>query len=139
MGMKKHQARPRQSLRNKVNNPAYLAVRTNPGTITNQLEQQRWKSTLHSRGFRPNFYAHKRTNQAENRNQVYDNDSSNQFISSKITASVQHNPRSASFQPSVIRRREGNRLKEVDLQSEMVQNIRNRRKGNKYQLFLSRS
>ena len=106
-------------------------MRTNPGTITNQLEQQRWKSTLHNRGFRPNFYAHKRINQADNPNQVYENDTSNQFISSKITASVQRNPRSASFQPSVIRRREGNKLKEVDLQSEMVQNIRNRRKGDR--------
>ena len=46
----------------------------------------------------------------------------------KLTYNL-NNPRSASFQPSVIRRRDGNKLQNVNLQEEMKMNIMNRRKG----------
>lgn len=86
----------------------------NYGTISKQLEQQRWKSTLHGR---PIMNPYKPvTNPASTAVPI------NQPGNSS-------NLRSRSFQPSVIRRREGNTLKKVDVQNEMLQNIKMRRES----------
>jgi len=99
-------------------------ARTKPGTISNQLQKQRWKSTLQGRGMDGRLYMNRRTTQAANARDT----------------SAMHNgragdTRSASFQPSVIRRREGNKLKEVDLESEMIQNIKLRRQRNLFVIW----
>lgn len=91
----------------------YLPIKPNSGSIPNQLSQNRWKSTLHSRGLRSNFYLHKKEEEG--------------------AAPKDH--RSASFQPSVIRRRDGNKVQTVDLHKEMLQNIKKRRMG-KFSLFI---
>ena len=103
------------------------------GAIMNQLQQNRWKSTLHSRGQNTAFFRHTKDGKNEKINQWLVNKDLNVISgvteSSKLTYNL-CNPRSASFQPSIIRRREGNMLKNVDLQEEMKHNIKWRRQGN---------
>jgi hypothetical protein len=56
-------------------------------------------------------------------------DNSNILTNSKIINGIKVDSRSASFQPSIIRRRDGNKISEVDLQNEMIQNIKLRRQS----------
>ena len=107
------------------NSKPYYPVQMKSSTIVNQLNQQRWKSTLHGRGIRPRFFAHKKQEVSDSE------DSSPPSTQNKNgpTLKANNNGRSASFQPSVLRRREGNKLEQVDLRQEMLQNIRRRRKG----------
>jgi len=108
----------------------------NPGSIANQLRQQRWKSTLHSRGGRTqtnNYIPNQQKVEEKGKffqkflNLHKGNRDSSVMRNIKITTAM--NPRSASFQPSVIKRREGNELKDVDIRKEMIQNIKRRRQG----------
>jgi hypothetical protein len=91
------------------------------GNIASQLQQQRWKSTLHGRGLKSRFYGHKGQNNESNEESPK--------MGNKLNNNAMNDKRSASFQPSIIRRREGNKLQEVDLRKEMIENIKNRRQG----------
>lgn len=100
-------------------NGAYFGYRSGKqGSIVNQLNQQRWKSTLHGRAL-------------ESENVYQEKSSLKQMADSqqkgKINKPAIVPDRSRSFQPSVIRRREGGQLKNIDIESEMVRNIKNRR------------
>lgn len=108
-------------------NPIYNQVKAKQGAIMNQLQQARWKSTLQRPQPGVKFYCHKKESN-QDFSQVPPNAISSQLKSSKVTAGSV-NSRSASFQPSIIRRREGNKIKNVDLEQEMIKNIQNRRKG----------
>lgn len=102
----------------------YYPIRASQNNITSQLQNHRWKSTLHGRGLRSRFYGHNNQN-----GQNEENDENPGLMMNKRISNAIHDKRSASFQPSVIRRREGNKLQEVDLRKEMLENIKNRRQG----------
>lgn len=116
----------KESLKVNQSKSKYYPIRASQNNITNQLQNHRWKSTLHGRGLRSRFYGHKNNQNAQNE----ENDENSNLMMNKRISNAIHDKRSASFQPSVIRRREGNKLQEVDLRKEMLENIKNRRQGN---------
>ena len=101
-----------------------------PGCIVNQLEQHRWKSTLHGR---INPEPHNGIQNDSNLHKMIVEKSKFDQNQKKESKTNYYNDRSKSFQPSVIRRREGNKLKTIDIDAEMTKNIKMRRQQEELQ------
>ncbi|CAI2364098.1 unnamed protein product [Moneuplotes crassus] len=101
--------------------------------IPSGKREQRWKSNLRARGVKSSYRPKRITKNQDLTNvrdgSVMKNSRLNNLgkNNSKETNSQKMQPRSITYQPSVIRRREGNQLKVVDIRSEMIQNIKRRR------------